>query len=189
MGQKKELALLTRVHEHREMALVFQYGSNCLTGEINSEGRLKGDAKFFEIAETVEDYELAFQVNSVRRRCAASNIIRKPGSKVWGVLWEIPDALLSRGTSGTRKSLDAIEGEGTNYIRTAIEVRLASGNIQRVQTYIAKNPQAGLRTNLAYVSLIVAGLREHPIPKDYVDRVKNIAGANNPLIAPEISAL
>jgi len=68
------------------MAIVFQYGSNCLDREINSKERLCGDAKFFAIAETVEDFELEFDVWSKGRGCAAADIVRKPGSKVWGAL-------------------------------------------------------------------------------------------------------
>jgi hypothetical protein len=67
------------------MAIVFQYGSNCLDSEINSENRLRGDAKFAGIAETVEDFELAFDVQSIGRGCAASDVVRRAGSKVWGV--------------------------------------------------------------------------------------------------------
>src|SRR5207237_1356444 len=49
---------------------VFQYGSNCSVSEINSESRLRGDAKVIGIAETVEDFELAFDVWSTKRDCA-----------------------------------------------------------------------------------------------------------------------
>ncbi|MGA2299947.1 MAG: gamma-glutamylcyclotransferase family protein [Candidatus Acidiferrum sp.] len=76
------------------MALVFQYGSNCLGSEINSNNRLCGDAQFLDIAETVEDFELAFDVQSAGRGCAASDIVRRPGGKVWGVLYEVPDYLI-----------------------------------------------------------------------------------------------
>src|SRR6266853_5585244 len=99
------------------MALVFQYGSNCLDSEINSKNRLCGDARFVDVAETVEDFELAFDVQSTGRGCAASDIVRKPGGKVWGVLYEVPDYLFDRQTAqagGGRKSFDKIEGEGTN---------------------------------------------------------------------------
>ncbi len=44
--------------------LVFQYGSNCSDREINGNGRLRGDARFIDIAETVEDFELAFDVGA-----------------------------------------------------------------------------------------------------------------------------
>jgi len=94
------------------MALVFQYGSNCSESEINSVNRLRGDARFVDIAETVEDFEIAFDVRSAGRGCAASDIVRKDGSKVWGVLYEVPDYLIDRETAKARgrKSFDQIEG-------------------------------------------------------------------------------
>src|SRR5580700_6751212 len=101
------------------VALVFQYGSNCLDSQINSKDRLCGDAQFIDIAETLDDFQLAFDVWSTGRQCAASDIVSSPGSKVWGVLYDVPDFLIERKTAAAqnRKSLDAIEGEGTNYER------------------------------------------------------------------------
>ena len=54
------------------MASVFQYGSNCSESQFNSQDRLRGYAKFVTIAETVDDYQLAFDVWNTRRGCAAS---------------------------------------------------------------------------------------------------------------------
>jgi len=99
------------------MTLIFQYGSNCLDSQINGKDRLCGDAKFIGIAETVEDFEIAFDVMSTGRGCAASDIVRNPGGKVWGVVYDVPDYLIGRKTAEARgrKSFDQIEGEGTNY--------------------------------------------------------------------------
>src|SRR5580693_8509752 len=49
-------------------------GSNCSTSQINSNERLCGDAKFIDIARTDRDFELAFDVHSKKRGCAASDI-------------------------------------------------------------------------------------------------------------------
>ena len=100
------------------MALVFQYGSNCSESQINSSKRLCGDAMFIGKA-AVEDFQLAFDVLSEHRRCAAADIVSKPGSKVWGALYTVPDYLIGRETAKAkgRKSMDAIEGEGRNYRR------------------------------------------------------------------------
>jgi hypothetical protein len=108
------------------MVLVFQYGSNCSESEINSVDRLRRDAKFVCIAETVEDFELAFDVQSSGRNCAASDIVRKHGGKVWGVLYEVPEYLIGREAAKAqgRKSFDQIEGEGTNYKRERVKVRI-----------------------------------------------------------------
>lgn len=173
------------------MTLVFQYGSNCSESEMNSTTRLCGDAKFVDIVETVEDYELAFDVQSSGRGCAASDIVRKPGGKVWGVLYEVPDYLIGRQTAKAhkRKSFDQIEGEGTNYQREMIQVRRQNGDIVTALTYTVSNPKPGLRTNADYVRHIVHGLRSHKVPEEYTMKVKAIAVANNPGIAREVQDL
>jgi hypothetical protein len=162
-----------------------------LESEINGKDRLCGDAKFADIAETVEDFELAFDVESTKRGCAASDIVRKPGARVWGVLYDVPDYLIDRKTAKVRgrKSFDEIEGEGTNYKRETIDVRSPDGKIQSVLTYTVKCPEPGLKTNIDYVRHIVCGLRQHNISREYIARVKVIAAVNNPKIAREIGKL
>jgi len=171
------------------MALIFQFGSNCDVSRLNGDDRLRDDAKVIGIAETVEDYQLAFDVCSTREKCAAANIVRLPGSRVWGVLYEVPDYLIRRETAGSRKSLDAIEGEGENYERGCISVRRPDGRIVEALTYRTREPQSGLRTSTGYVRHIVLGLREQGAPEDYIREVKEIAKANNPGIAAEVDAL
>lgn len=170
--------------------LVFQYGSNCLENEINSPERLCGDAKFVAIAEA-KDFELAFDVQSINRGCAASDIVTRPGSTVWGVLYDVPDYLIGRKTAEAkdRKSFDAIEGEGKNYARKTLTVQRADGVTVSALTYTVKRPEAGLKTNLTYVRLIVAGLREHKVEEGYIAKVKTIASTNNQEIAFEVAKL
>jgi gamma-glutamylcyclotransferase len=173
------------------MAFVFQYGSNCSESEINSQDRLRGDAVLVDVAETVEDFELAFDVQSTDRGCAASDIVRKPGGKIWGVLYEVPDYLIKRSSAQARgrKSFDAIEGEGSKYKRETIQVRKPNGEVVSALTYTVKDPKQGLRTNITYVGHIVRGLREHKIPHEYIAKVKKIGAANNPDIAEELKKL
>lgn len=158
---------------------------------MNSKSRLCGDAKFVDIAETVEDYELAFDVQSSGRGCAASDIVRKPGAKVWGVLYDVPEHLIHRETAKARKrkSFDQIEGEGTNYKRETIQVRRQNGDIATALTYTVRNPKPGLKTNIDYVGHIVRGLRDHKVPDEYIAKVKAVAVANNPGITKEVQDL
>jgi hypothetical protein len=58
-----------------------------------------------------------------------------------------------------------------------------------VITYSVRNTQPGLKTSLAYVSHILAGLREHGAPDEYVVYVKNRAIANNPDLATDLEQL
>jgi hypothetical protein len=179
---------LTKVTKGGAAVLVFQYGSNCLDSEINSVCRLCGDAKFVDIAETVDEYTLAFDVWSKNRCCAASDIAQKPGFKVWGALYEIPDNLIARDTAPIgRKSLDAIEGK--KYEHKIIQVRRPNGTIESPLTYVAKNPTSEFKTNIKYVGHIVHGLRERGVNEAYINKVKDIAAANNPTIDTEIRKL
>ncbi len=164
------------------MARVFQYGSNTSEARINGLGRLKGDAKYLYNAETVQDYELDFTVWSETNQCAAVDIVLKQGSKVWGVVYDVPDYLIRRDTAKRRerKSLDAIEGEGTNYKRILIEVKKGDRKIVETITYVAKSKCAGLETSYEYVKHIIKGLEEHDIPESYVRKVKRKIVENNP---------
>lgn len=186
-----DLTEMNTVSRADGMVLVFQYGSNCLDSQINGKDRLKGKAKFFGIAETVDDYELAFDVFSKGRHCAAADIVKKPGSKVWGALYEIPAYLIERESAKAHgfKSLDAIEGQGVNYERVKIKVRSPKGQTIEALTYTVINPHSGLKTDIDYVRYIIAGLHERGVPDDYIAKVKSIAAANNPDIAAAVERL
>jgi gamma-glutamyl AIG2-like cyclotransferase len=173
------------------MAVLFQYGSNCDEGQINGKDRLRGDAKFLSIAETVDDFRLAFDVWAAGRGCAASDIQPKPGSKVWGLLYEIPDYLITRETAHEkgRKAMDDIEDEGTVYRRESISVRQPDGQVITALTYRVISPQEGLETGLEYVGYIVKGLRDHGVSHEYIASVKQIAAVNNPKIADSLADL
>jgi cation transport regulator ChaC len=164
------------------MALVFQYGSNMSVARLDSDDRLAGDAKVASVAATVEPFELVFSVWSKSNNCAAADLLpSSTGRTIFGVLYEIPDFLLSRDTAKKqgRKSLDAIEGEGTNYVRAMIDVVIREGATVRAMTYVVKNRQANLKTSAAYVSHILAGLREHNMPEEYYQYVRSKIVENN----------
>ena len=164
------------------MALVFQYGSNMSVERLNGEDRLAGDAKPICVAKTVEPFELVFSVWSKSNNCAAADLLpSKSGRTVYGVLYEVPDFLLSRDAAKqqSRKSLDAIEGEGTNYVRVTIDIITNEGETVRAITYLVKNRQTNLKTSAAYVSHILAGLSEHNMPEEYCQYVRSRIIENN----------
>lgn len=173
------------------MALVFQYGSNMSVARLNSADRLTGDAKLVCVATTVEPFELVFSVWSKTNNCAVADLLPSDaGRTAYGVLYEIPDFLLSRETAREkgRKSLDAIEGEGTNYVRAMIDVITDDGATVRATTYVVKNRQANLKTSAAYVSHILAGLREHNMPAEYCQYVQSKIIENNEDLRDALSA-
>ena len=174
------------------MALVFQYGSNMSVARLNGEDRLAGDAKVVGVATTVERFELVFSVWSKSNNCAAADLFpSSAGRNIYGVLYDVPDFLLSREAAKekNRKSLDAIEGEGTNYVRAMIDVVSNDGATLRALTYVVKNRQTQLKTSAAYVSHILAGLREHNIPAEYCQYVRSKIIENNAELEDALPAL
>lgn len=164
------------------MALVFQYGSNMSVTRLNGKDRLAGDAKPVCIARTTETFELAFTVWSNLNDCAAADLVpSQSGRSVYGVVYEIPDALLHRDTAKEqkRKSLDAIEGEGINYVRRTVNLMGVDGQKINAITYVAKDRKTDLKTSSPYVQHILAGLKEHEIPAEYRDYVHSRIIENN----------
>jgi hypothetical protein len=175
------------------MALVFQYGSNLSSGRINSDSRLKGDARAISVAYTEDDYELNFSVWSRGNNCAAADIIPGSGINIWGVVYEIPDYLIERSSARERgrKSLDAIEGEGSNYKRVTIRVKRPNGISfeEDIITYIGLKRKSGICTSLEYASHIIKGLYEHSIPNEYCDYVKAKIFENNPSLRNDLDGI
>lgn len=175
------------------MALVFQYGSNADSARLNSSERLRGDAHPVGIAKTEDNFELDFTVRSEGNKCAAADMVPGGGRKIWGVLYEIPDYLITRETAKPlgRKSLDAIEGEGSNYTRISIALRYPDGRaVERdVITYVVRCRIRNQQTSLAYVSHIIRGLRQHYVPDEYIEYVKRRVIANNHSLETAIEAL
>lgn len=171
------------------MALVFQYGSNTSSTRLNSDERLRGGARDLGLVCTEAPFELDFDVWSTGNACAAADILEGRGRPIWGVLYEVPDYLIQRETAGERKSLDAIEGR--HYGRRPIRVQRLDGTrvAGEVTTYTVVNPEPGRRTLIEYASHIIAGLREHDAPDEYLAYVKARVIANNPDLAAQIGCL
>lgn len=174
------------------MTLVFQYGSNMSTARLNHADRLAGDAKPICMARTAKPFKFAFTVWSKTNTCAAADIISDHnGRSVYGVVYSIPDFLLSRDTARRhkRKSLDEIEGEGTNYVRTTIDLIKTDGSKLNAITYVVKERKTGLTTSLAYVQHILDGLKEHVLPDEYRQYVVSRIIENNHELEKEIPAI
>ena len=172
------------------MSLVFQYGSNMSSQRLNSASRLKGDAKYFGIAHTVDNFELVFDVWSKTNRCAAADIVPGSGTNIWGILYDIPEYLIDRHKSGSRKSLDEIEGECTNYERVSVDLVLPDGSRKNgVWTYVGKDRKKSIRTSLPYVKHIMCGLRQNKVPEEYVEYVKRQIIGNNPSLEGQVSKM
>jgi len=166
--------------------LVFQYGSNMSSKRLNSQERLAGDAKRLGIAHTVDPYRLCFPVWSKTNSCAAASICPGPdGRPIFGVVYEIPESLVYRQKARTlnRKSLDAIEGEGTNYVRTKTDVVQSDGAVISATTYLARKAGPELKTSADYARYILMGLAENEMPPACREYVAACIAQSNPELA------
>jgi cation transport regulator ChaC len=167
------------------MALIFQYGSNMSIARLNGKDRLCGDAKPIGVMKTLGLFELVFSVWSKTNNCAAADIVPCDfGKEIYGVVYDVPEILLSRNTAkmNNRISMDQIEGEGTNYVRRNIDLLKPDGSTASALTYVAKEPKSGLVTDLDYVKHILTGLSENNIPEEYRHYVRSRVIDNNPML-------
>jgi len=139
---------------------------------------LQGDAIPIGKAQTVEDFDIVFDVYSSTNQCAASDIIPTDGCKVWGVLYDIPDNLV-RGRRSDRPTLEEIEGP--RYHEEKILVQTPDGNKIGAVTFLVKDTERrnDLATAVWYVSWIIYGLREHSVHEDYIKHVREVAIKTN----------
>lgn len=153
------------------MLLVFQYGSNCTVGRLNSPRRLNGQAKDLGRAQTAEDFDIAFDVFSKMNGCAASDLVQTPARKAWGVLYELSDEAFAM--------LKKIEGP--RYEEKPVLVKDEKGEERNARTFLVRPEEhrEGLATSAAYVSWIVYGLREHGVPEDWINHVIEVAVETN----------
>jgi cation transport regulator ChaC len=166
--------------------LVFQYGSNMSNKRLNGHDRLAGGARRVGIARTCDPCQLYFPVWSRTNGAAAASISPDPeGLQIFGVLYEIPSSLVYRkeAKAHERKSLDAIEAEGKNYIRREISLIHSEGEAISALTYVAKKPGPDLKTSSEYVSHIFTGLAENDMPQAYREYVGSRIVQSNPELA------
>jgi cation transport regulator ChaC len=161
------------------MGLVFQYGSNATSARLNSPSRLDGVVRDLGRAQTIDEFDIRFDVYSQTNGCAASDLVRTPGRRAWGVLYEIPDEFMRGTRTDGRRTLARIEG--SRYEEIQIRVRDAQGRERDAVTFVVKQAERreGLATSAAYVSWIVYGLRDHGVPEDYLAHVIEVALAAN----------
>jgi hypothetical protein len=163
------------------MGMVFQYGSNATSSRLLGPRRLRGHGHVLGAAETIGDYDIAFDVWSQTNQCAASDLVVTPNRKAWGILYDIPDEFIRGKRPDGQKTLSQIEGP--SYEETEIEVRPPGGQPVRAVTFLVRGDKraVGLFTGAWYVSWIIYGLREHGVPEAYLDHVVEIALETNRL--------
>ena len=163
------------------MAFVFLYGPNTCSSRINSQQLLDGAAETLGKAQTVEKYDIIFDVYNESYKCGGVNITLSPEKKVWGVLYKIPDELLKdKDESNARPTLPQITGR--RYYKKNILVEQEDGKIIKAITFAAQERyrySRGVATTSDYLYWIIAGLKEHEIEEEYIEHVREVAILSN----------
>lgn len=142
----------------------FAYGSNMNAEQMRARASQYTDDQVARL----ENYELLFN-KKARGGSAKANIRPAPGKTVYGVLYRIPESSL--------RTLDRFEGAPEHYRRIEVNVVNAEGNRVPAQVFIATKVEKGLRPDSHYLQAILQAAGERQFPQEYVDEVKQTAGA------------
>lgn len=179
----------------RQKVYVFQYGSNMSEERINHWSRLDGKAKFVDVAETLCDYYVDFNVSPIGSVLTLNMIhdVRKYDSKVVGILYEVPVSnVFYELEKGFTKSLDTIEGDlnGMFYNRYVVPVITSKGELVVALTYVAISNKAirskdyirkkKIRPRYEYCCYIMDGLIEHNVDEKYIEYMYSIISSYMP---------
>jgi hypothetical protein len=151
--------------------IYFAYGSNMLTARIVS--RCPGTKNIGRAS--LAGYTLRFDKrgHDGSGKCTIHST-SDPHDTVHGVLFDVPQSQVC--------SLDQAEGEGTEYDRKPIQVKVPAGTFVRAETYIAKetrtNPDA--KPYDWYLALVIQGAGMHRLPQTYVDLLEKIEAKPDP---------
>lgn len=143
-----------------ERFLYFGYGSNMLTE------RLRHRCPSAEPYATAElpGYALSFSKPSSDGSGKAAPMERA-GASLHGVLFTINVDELN--------TLDRVEGEGSDYRRTLVEVRSACNSAPlKAVTYFAIKYADGLFPFKWYQALVLAGAMQHNLPEHHQNHIK-----------------
>jgi len=156
MSQYPEPAINDRIPGSRTK--YFAYGSNMDTQRLRSHApsaTVVGPAKLL-------DKSIVFNKRSTDGSGKA-NLVDSPGDVVWGVLFELDSTELDR--------LDRAE---RGYERTTLTVWSAGGNSVMAQVYTSAQFTANPVPYDWYKNLVLAGAREHELPRQYLDYLQHL---------------
>lgn len=149
--------------------LYFAYGSNM--DWVQMLARCPS-ARFIGIA-TLRDRQLVFTRLSQGRGCGVADVVRAPGHKVWGVVYDISE--------GDVAALDGHEGyrvsrERNVYWRRECLVFVSDDNSHALtaSTYFATAQPDPPLPSLAYVGQLIAGARHWHLPDVYIEQLESI---------------
>ena len=133
----------------------FAYGSNMNHRQM--EERCPG-ARFLKCA-YLEDFRFVYDGYHEKRRGAVANVIKAPGGKVWGALFEMDEKHLA--------ALDRYEGYPSQYGRAELPVKDDDGIVSPATVYLRHGLVVGTPSD-DYRGIVLRGAFECALPDDYI---------------------
>lgn len=155
--------------------IYFAYGSNLDRGQM---AERCPTSPFVEVAR-LDDHRLTFPRRSPIRKCAVASVEPCPGETVWGALYRMTEADVTR--------LDRREGYYPDnaaaehrYLRVTMAVRLLDGQAFAAMTYIAMpTPDPGL-PSAEYLAHLIDGATLCRFPEDYLTMLRPLPTTASP---------
>jgi gamma-glutamylcyclotransferase (GGCT)/AIG2-like uncharacterized protein YtfP len=133
--------------------LYFAYGTN-----ISSQ-RMKERCKYFKKISLAKLFGYQFIFN----QRGVATVVKKPGSTVWGVLYDIDKDALN--------ALDGFEGYPVRYDRKKVEVRDKKDNTFNAIMYIDYRSQEGV-ARPEHKKIILKCHQDDGFPEKYINDIK-----------------
>jgi len=109
----------------------------------------------------LHDYKLEFTIYSPKRKCGCADVVKKPGSKVYGLLYKL--------TNSDLKKLDGFEGCPNYYRRVTVCVADFSGaEIKAVSYEVADKSKESLSPSTDYLNLLISAAEDFEFPASYI---------------------
>lgn len=157
----------------------FAYGSNMNSKDLAEHCKKKNRVITLKNPKraVLQHYKLTFNGFSTTRHGAVADIIPSKGDDVWGVLFETDEDSL--------KNLDLKEGKGSKYERVFVNVIVFEGEgienqklKNEVITYVSSRKEAYDLPHRDYLKVIIEGAKEHGLPTEYIEKLKEIKTKN-----------
>ena len=154
---------------NKETFYVFAYGSNMLCSRLRDRC---SSAESLGVAE-LNGFMLHWHKRSEKDGSGKCDIVSTslPNMRVFGVIYRVAVC--------QKCLLDKAEGLGQGYDEIDIDV-LCDGEQITAKAYQATDIDQSLKPYSWYRALVVAGAREHHLPKEYISQLETVAAYKDP---------
>jgi gamma-glutamylcyclotransferase (GGCT)/AIG2-like uncharacterized protein YtfP len=142
------------------MPFFFAYGDRMSVDKMHAdvpEARLVGTA-------FVNGYRLVFNVMSRSWGGGAANAVFDPGSRLWGVVWEVGDGDFDR--------LDSLRGPGGTQHRTVDVLANADEGPLQASTFVVDSNVAYVRPTDRYLQMLRSVTAQRELPFEALDAIE-----------------